>query len=107
MTTFDEREKAAEAVYVHEQDLAFRAHARRDRKLGLWAASLMGLKADEAATYADTLFASEIAAQGEAGLLARVLQDLKAAKVSISETAVRAKMAELLSVAMVEMKAGR
>lgn len=107
MTTFDEREKAAEAVYVHEQDLAFRAHARRDRKLGLWAASLMGLNADEAATYADTLFASEIAAQGEAGLLARVLQDLKAAKVSISETAVRAKMAELLSVAMVEMKAGR
>ena len=107
MTTFDEREKAAEAAYVHEQDLAFRAHARRDRKLGLWAASLMGLNADEAATYADTLFASEIAAQGEAGLLARVLQDLKAAKVSISETAVRAKMAELLSVAMVEMKAGR
>ena len=107
MTTFDEREKAAEAVYVRGQDLAFRAHARRDRKLGLWAASLMGLKADEAATYADTLFASEIAAQGEAGLLARVLQDLKAAKVSISETAVRAKMAELLSVAMVEMKAGR
>ena len=107
MTTFDEREKAAEAVYVHEQDLAFRAHARRDRKLGIWAASLMGLNADETAAYADTLFAKEITGQGEAGLLARVLQDLEAAKVGRSESVVRAKMSELLSVAMVEMKAGR
>ena len=107
MTTFDEREKAAEAAFAHEQDLMFRAHARRDKKLGLWAGKLMGLNADEAAAYVDQLLEAQTGAGGEAGILAKVVRDLRAAKITQSEPQVRAKMNEFLAAAMVEFKAGR
>lgn len=107
MTTFDEREKAAEAAFAHEQNVMFRAHARRDKKLGLWAAKLMGLNADETAAYIDQLLEAQTGAGGEAGILAKVVHDLGAAKAGQSEPQVHAKMNEFLASAMVEIKAGQ
>ncbi len=60
MTTFDEREKAFEALYVHEQDFAFRARARRDRRIGAWAAELLGKTSTQAEDYAAEIIARSI-----------------------------------------------
>ena len=59
MTTFDERENAFEAKYAHDADMQFKADARRNKLLGLWAAELMGLSGEAAANYAKEVVKSD------------------------------------------------
>lgn len=104
MTTFDEREQAFERKFAHDQELEFKATARRNRLLGEWAAGLMGLATvDE---YARAVVKSDFEQPGDEDVLRKVFQDLSGSGVAVSEGEVRMKMQELLAVAREQLKAG-
>jgi len=100
MTTFDDRENAFEAKFAHDADMQFRAEARRNKLLGLWAAGLLGKSADDAATYAAEVIASDFDEAGIEDVVRKVAADLGSAS---SADAIRAKMAELLPVAKAQL----
>jgi hypothetical protein len=107
MSTFDKREETFEKSFVHEEELHFRAEARRNKLLGLWAAEKLGKNEEQALTYANVLVAAETAANASEVVLTRVLNDFVAAKVDQSEHQVRKMMDELLQKATAEIKAGK
>ena len=96
MTTFDEREHAFESKFARDADMQFRAEARRDRLLGLWAAGLLGKTGEDASAYALSVVAADMEQPGSEDVVAKVAADL-AGKASADE--VRRKLAELLAVA--------
>ncbi|UTD28537.1 DUF1476 domain-containing protein [Bradyrhizobium sp. WD16] len=102
MTTFDERKDGFEKKFVHDEDLKFKAEARRNRMLGQWAADKLGKSGDEAAAYAKSVIEADFQEAGDADVLRKVAGDL-AAK-GIGEAEVRAKMAELLATAVEQIK---
>jgi len=107
MSTFDKREDTFEKSFVHEEELHFRAEARRNKLLALWAAAKLGKTPEQTQAYADELVAAETAAHASEIVLARVLKDFAAAKVEQSEHQVRKVMDELLATATAEIKAGK
>ncbi|MES2667073.1 MAG: DUF1476 domain-containing protein [Pseudomonadota bacterium] len=96
MTTFDDREAAFENKFAHDADMQFRAGARANKLLGLWAAGLMGKDGDEAAAYAMTVVQADFAEAGSEDVIRKVAADL-AGKAGAEE--IRAKLAELLPLA--------
>ena len=92
MTTFDDRERAFENMFAHDQEMQFRIQARRNRLLGEWAAGLLGKNGDEARTYALTVVTSDFEEPGEDDVFRKVAGDLAG---KADEATVRAKMAEL------------
>ena len=99
MTTFDEREKAFENKFQHDQELLFRVRARHGKLAGLWAAGLMGLSGDEAAAYALAIVDSEFGAAGTTGLRDRLVADLMAKGVDVSAHRVDKELNQLLTTA--------
>ncbi|HEY5598842.1 MAG TPA: DUF1476 domain-containing protein [Kiloniellales bacterium] len=95
MTTFKDREKAFEDKYKHDQELQFRVEVRRSKLLGLWAAELLGLKGGEAQAYAKEVVAADFDEPGDADLIRKVLADLTAKQVEMSEHRLRKKLDEL------------
>ena len=93
MTTFDDRENAFEAKFAHDAEMQFKAEARRNKLLGLWAAGLMGKSADDAAAYAVEVVKSDFQEAGDEDVFRKVSGDLGD---HASETTIRAKMAELM-----------
>jgi len=93
MTTFDDREHAFEAKFAKDQDMEFRAVARRNRLLGLWAGELMGLERAHLEDYARAVVKSEVDHPGDEDVLRKLFEDLKGAGVQVSEGDVRMKMA--------------
>ena len=89
MTTFDEREKGFEEKFRHDQELAFKAKARRDKLLGLWAAGLMGLTGAAADAYAADIVAADLQPRGEEHLVKKITRDLAAKGVKIDGYRVR------------------
>ena len=106
MTTFDDREQAFENKFAHDQELEFKATARRNRLLGLWAAGLMGLEGEHLEQYAGVVVRSEVEHHSDEDVLRKVWKDLSASGAKVTEGAVRAKMEELLAVAREQIKAG-
>jgi hypothetical protein len=102
MTTFDDREHAFEAKYAHDADMQFRAEARRNKLLGLWAAELMGKTGDAATAYAMEVVSADFEEAGIEDVVRKVAGDL-GTKSSADE--IRAKMAELLPVAKAQLMA--
>lgn len=96
MTTFDDRENAFEAKFAHDSEMMFRAEARRNRLLGLWAAGLLGKTGDDAAAYALTVVESDFEKPGVDDVVAKVAADLAG---KASEADIRAKLTELMAVA--------
>lgn len=105
MTTFDDRERAFEKKFVMDEDLRFRATARRNKLLGLWAAEKMGIRGSEAEEYARSVIKADFEAPGEDDVLGKVLRDFTAKKVDHSEQQIRRTMTELMAVAMKEVEA--
>lgn len=100
MTTFDDRENAFEAKFAHDADMQFRAEARRNKLVGLWAAGLLG-KTDAAADeYALSVISADFEEAGIEDVVRKVAADL-AGKSGADE--IRAKMAELLAVAKAQL----
>jgi hypothetical protein len=99
MTTFNEREKAFEEKFKHDQELRFKVHARRNKLLGLWAAGKMGLKAAEAEAYAKTVVDADFLKPGDDDVVEKVLKDLTAKGISASVADIRREMERLLPLA--------
>lgn len=100
MTTFDDRENAFEAKFAHDSDMQFRAEARRNKLLGLWAAGLLGKNGDDAAAYAAEVVASDFEEAGIEDVVRKVAADLGGKS---TPEAIRAKMAELLPLAQQQL----
>ncbi|OSQ47270.1 DUF1476 domain-containing protein [Marivita geojedonensis] len=96
MSTFDDREHAFENKYAHDAEMQFKAEARRNKLLGLWAAELMGKSADEAAEYAKEVVKADFEEAGHEDVVRKVSGDLGG---KVTDDEIRAKMAELLVVA--------
>ena len=99
MTTFDEREKGFEAKYKHDKEFNFKAGARRNKLLGLWAAELLGLEDEAAAAYAREVIESDFEEPGDDDVLRKVQGDLEAKGLDKSTHQVRKQMDKLMEVA--------
>ncbi|MBP7066640.1 DUF1476 domain-containing protein [Ferrovibrio sp.] len=99
MTTFDDRKDAFEKKHAHDEELAFKATARRNKLLGLWVAEQLGLSGDAAEAYAKEVVAADFEEAGDDDVVRKVMADLQAKKVDVSEHRLRGKMAELLETA--------
>jgi hypothetical protein len=105
MAGFNEREKAFESKFKHDEELRFKAMARRNKLLGLWAAGQMGLGDGEANAYAMEVVKSDFEEAGDDDVLRKVLGDLQAKGVASSEHTVRKHMDELLDMAITQVSA--
>jgi hypothetical protein len=97
MTTFDKREEGFEKKFAHDEELRFKAMARRNKLLGLWAAGLLGKSGEEADSYAKEIVMADFEEPGEE-VFRRVLKDL--AGKGVTEPQIRAKMTEFLAQAV-------
>jgi hypothetical protein len=104
MTTFDKREEGFEKQFAHDEELKFKATARRDRLLGLWAAQLMGLTGAAADDYAKSVVIAEIETHDP---FAKLRKDFDAKGVVQTDEQIRRVMTELLARAVTEIKAGK
>lgn len=96
---FDEREKAYEAKWVHDEDLRFRAMARRNKLLGHWAAETLGLAGAAADSYANVLLDMEVRGAPDEDFVRKIHDDFAAHNIAFSEHYVRRKMDELATLA--------
>jgi hypothetical protein len=97
MTTFDDRENAFEAKFAHDAEMQFKAEARRNKLLGLWAAGLMGKTGDEAEAYAREVIRADFQEAGDEDVLRKVKADL-------GDLATEGKIREMLSELLREAK---
>ena len=104
MTTFDDREKAFEAKYALDQEQEFKAIARRNRMLGLWAAEKMGLSSESADQYAAAVVRADFEQPGDEDVFRKVRADFDAAGVDQSDHQLRRRMDELLAVAVEQIQ---
>ena len=103
MTAFDERERALEDKFKHDQELEFRIHARRNRLLGLWAAREMRLPAAQHEDYAKSLVLAEIELHGSEAVIKKLLADFAERGIEMSEHRVRRHVSELQELARKEV----
>jgi len=103
MSTFNDREKAQEAKFAHDAELRFKAEARRNKLLGLWAAELMGHSDPEA--YAAEVIASDFEEAGDEDVFRKISGDFQDKGATVSEADIRAKMVELTAVAQQQILA--
>jgi hypothetical protein len=103
MVSMNDREKAFENKYAHDQDKRFRVIARRNKLTGLWAAGLLG-KAD-ADAYAKEVVAADFEEAGDEDVIRKVAGDFKAAGLAEGEAEIRTKLSELLPVAIEQIEA--
>ena len=89
MTTFDDRDRAFEAKFAHDEEMAFRVTARRNKLLGQWAAGLMHLTPEETDAYAKAVVQAEFEEAGDEDVIRKLLGDLIAAGVEIDDGTVR------------------
>jgi hypothetical protein len=106
MSTFDDREKAAETKFQLDQELEFKAQARRAKLVGKWAAGLMGLSDQGADDYAKSVVIADLEEAGAEDLFRKIKADLDQHAVGLSDHQIRAKMDELLAEARSQVKAG-
>jgi hypothetical protein len=99
MAGFDDRERAHEAKFAHDQELKFKAEARRNKLLGLWAAEKLGKTGTDAEAYAREVIAADFEESGDEDVYRKVKADFDAGSVNVSEADIREKMLELLALA--------
>jgi hypothetical protein len=107
MTTFDKREEAFEQQFAHDEELRFKAMARRNKMIGLWAAEKLGLSGAEADSYALSIVMTALDQGGEPAVLAKIHKDFEVKGVVQSEHQIDRTMTELLARALADIKAGR
>ena len=103
MTTFNDRERAFENKYAHDQEMVFKAVARRNKKLGLWAAGLLGKSAEAAEDYALEVIRADFEEAGHEDVVRKLKADLGELA---DDSTIRARMEEFLSEAKAELADG-
>jgi hypothetical protein len=101
-TTFDKREEGFEKQFAHDEELRFKAMARRNKMLGLWAAGILGKSGADAEAYGKEIVLAEFEAGGDDDVVHKVLNDLQPK--GITEQQIRTQMAELLAQAVAQIK---
>ncbi len=104
MSNFDNRQKGFEGKFAHDQELQFKAGARRNKLLGLWAAGLMGKSEEEAAAYAKEIIKADFEETGDDDVFRKVRADFDAAGVDQSDHQLRRQMDELLAEAVTQLE---
>lgn len=99
MSQFEDRQKGQEAKFAFDAEKKFKAEARRNKLLGIWAAELLGLSGDEANSYAGEVVAADFTSAGDGDVFDKVAADFKAKGVAVDEVALRQKMDALVQVA--------
>jgi|ERR1700733_6406960 len=105
MTTFDKREEGFEKQFALDEELKFKAEARRNKLLGLWAAGELRKSGEAASAYARDIITADFDEAGH-GAFRKVTADLAANGIAVTETQIRAKMDELMAQAIAQVKAG-
>ena len=107
MTTFDKREEAFEQQFAHDEELRFKATARRNKLLGLWAAEKLGLTGAEADSYALSVVMSDFEEAGDHDVMRKIRKDFDAKGVAQSDHQISREMNELMAKAVGDIKAGK
>ena len=107
MTTFDQRKDAFENKFAHDEELRFKATARRNKLLGLWAAEKLGKSGADAEAYAKAVVVADFEEAGDEDVVRKVKSDFALANVNTSDTEIRTVMTELLLKAAEDIQAGR
>ena len=107
MTTFDDRKDAFEKKFAHDEELRFKATARRNKLLGLWAAEKLGKSGAEAEAYAKSVVMADFEEAGDDDVLRKVRSDLQAGGAAPAEAELRTVMVDLMERAIEEVRAGR
>lgn len=105
MTTFEDREKGYERKFAHDQELKFRATARRNKMLGLWAAEQLGLSGEEAQAYAKEVIKADLEIPGDDDVFRKIKRDFDAKGVQKSDHQIRSKIVDLMGVAISQIEA--
>jgi hypothetical protein len=106
MTTFDKRERGFEKLFAQEAELMFKASARRNRLVGLWAAEKLGFSARDAEAYATSLVIADLDQPGSDSVFKKLRSDFKIKGVGQSDHQIRRTLDEFMKQAVAEMKAG-
>jgi hypothetical protein len=106
MTTFDKREEGFEKKYALDEEQKFKAEVRRNKLLGLWVAEKLGISGDAANAYAKEVVAADFQEAGDGDVVRKVITDLSAKGIAMTEAQVRTRMNELMGQAAAEVKAG-
>lgn len=107
MTTFDKREEGFEKKFALDEEQKFKAEARRNKLLGLWAAEKLGKSGADADAYAKEVVAADFEEAGDSDVLRKLAADFDAKGITISESEIRVKMGELMATAAAQIKAGQ
>ena len=107
MTTFDKREEGFEKKFAHDEELRFKASARRNKLLGLWAAEKMGMNEADAAAYGKEVVQADFEGAGDDDVFRKVRKDLDAKKVTATDAEIRTKMIDLMATAIAQIEAGK
>jgi hypothetical protein len=105
MTTFDKREEGFEKKFAHDEELRFKAMARRNKLLGMWAAEKLGMSGAEAEAYAKEVVMSDFEEAGDHDVFKKVRTDFDAKGVAQSDHQIRRTMDELLEQAVAQIRA--
>lgn len=106
MTTFDKREEAFEKKFALDEEETFKAVARRNKLMGLWAAEKLGKDRAAADAYAREVVATEFEDGGDKAVIRKLMRDLSAEGVAIGEDEIHRRMAESFAIAIAQVKAG-
>ncbi|WP_428408252.1 DUF1476 domain-containing protein [Hyphococcus sp.] len=106
MTTFDDRKDMFENKFAHDAELRFKAEARRNKLLGLWAAELLGKTGDDAAAYAKEVIKADFEEAGDEDVFRKLRKDFDAAGVNQSDHQIRRHMEEMMIEAVRQIEAG-
>jgi hypothetical protein len=104
MTTFDKREEGFEKQFAHDEELKFKASARRNKILGLWAAEKLGLSGAQAEAYAKEVVLADFEEPGDDDVLRKIRRDFDAKGIDQSDQQIRRTMDELMAKAVAEVK---
>ena len=107
MTNFNDRKDAFESKFAHDEELRFKAMARRNKLFGLWAADQLGQSGGEAEAYAKTVVIADFQEAGDDDVLRKVSKDLEAGGKNVPQSELRRIMNQLLARAVEEIQAGR
>ena len=107
MTTFDQRKDAFENKFAHDEELRFKATARRNMLLGLWAAEKLGKSGADADAYAKSVVVADFEEAGDEDVVRKVKNDFALANINTSDAEIRTVMTELLIKAAEDIQAGR
>jgi len=100
MTNFEDREKGYERKFAHDEELKFKATARRNKLLGLWAAEQLGITGDQAQAYAREVIKADLEIPGDDDVFRKIRRDFDAKGVQKSDHQIRSKMVDLMGVAV-------